>query len=176
MGQDELRWRLVPSRGSNVQSQRDASTHSGPLTPRCAPRAITQSCRPAPPATAQSGGTCRNIGPSSRRSWATREIDDCFCPLFWGDCEELGEPNEARDHTAALVAEARGDETGMQAIGGDPSTKQPVGEFARKECCKASSGHRLSWVQNHWPIADRRNPHPLDDALTCGARTAIQLT
>src|SRR5437660_9984417 len=30
-----------------------------------------------------------------------REVNDCFRPLFWGNCEELGEPNEARDHPAA---------------------------------------------------------------------------
>jgi hypothetical protein len=53
-----------------VQSKRDASTHSGPPSPRCAPRGITLSGCSAPAATAQSGGTCRNIGPSSRRSRA----------------------------------------------------------------------------------------------------------
>jgi hypothetical protein len=38
--------------------------------PRCAPRATTRPCRPAPHKTALSGRTCKNIGPSSRRSWA----------------------------------------------------------------------------------------------------------
>jgi hypothetical protein len=50
-----------------------------------------------------------------------------------GDREELGEPDEARDHAAALVAEARGDEAGMQAIGGDPRAMQAAGEFAREK-------------------------------------------
>jgi hypothetical protein len=32
-----------------------------------------------------------------------------------------------------LVAEARGDEAGMQAIGGDPRAMQAAGEFAREK-------------------------------------------
>jgi hypothetical protein len=39
----------VTSRGSNVQSKRDASTHSGPPSPHCAPRGITLSGCSAPP-------------------------------------------------------------------------------------------------------------------------------
>jgi len=72
--------------------------------------------------------SARRRGDLGRR----REIDDCFRALFWGNREELGEPNEARNHAAALVAEARGDEAGMQAIGGDPRAMQAAGEFARE--------------------------------------------
>jgi hypothetical protein len=56
------RWRFAVTCGG--------PTPSGPPMWRCAPRAITQSCRPALLATAQSGGTYGNIGPSSRRSRA----------------------------------------------------------------------------------------------------------
>ena len=46
---------------------------------------------------------------------------------------ELGEPCEARDRAAALIADAGRDETGMQAVGGDPRALQAAGEFAREE-------------------------------------------
>jgi hypothetical protein len=41
---------------------------------RCAPRAATQSCHPAPLATAQSGGACGNNSPSFRRRGAKRQF------------------------------------------------------------------------------------------------------
>jgi Transposase IS116/IS110/IS902 family len=47
-----------------------SAKRSSPPRPRCAPTATTRPCRPAPHKTALSGRTCRNIGPSSRRSWA----------------------------------------------------------------------------------------------------------
>ena len=60
-------------------------------------------------------------------------MDDRFRALFRRYREKLGDPDQARDQATALVGKSCGDETGMQAIGGDPSTKQPVGEFARKK-------------------------------------------
>jgi hypothetical protein len=59
------------------------------------------------------------------------EIDDCFRALLWGNCKELGEPCEARDRAAALIADAGRDEAGMQAIGGDPRAMQASVATAR---------------------------------------------
>jgi hypothetical protein len=45
----------------------------------------------------------------------------------------LGEPCETRDHAAAFIADAGGDESRMEAIGGDPCIKQPASVFAREK-------------------------------------------
>jgi hypothetical protein len=91
-----------------------------------------KACRPPRPVHKRGAAlveiSARRRGDLGRR----REIDDCFCALFWGNCEELGEPNEVRDHAAALITDAGRDETGMQAIGGDPRALQAAGEFARE--------------------------------------------
>jgi len=79
--------------------------------------AIRSSCAAA---TAQSGGTCRSIDPSSRRPRTRTRDKRSFRRPSPGDREKLREPRETRDQAAAFVGDARGDKAWMQAIGGHP--------------------------------------------------------
>src|SRR5262249_22186529 len=58
------------------------------------------------------------------------EIDDRFRALFWGNRKALGEPCEARNQAAALIADAGGGEAGMEAIGGNSRSLQLASQVA----------------------------------------------
>jgi hypothetical protein len=62
-----------------------------------------------------------------------REINDRFRALLRGDRQKLGETYKARDQAAALIAEACGDESRMQAISGHARVMKAAGEFTREE-------------------------------------------
>src|SRR5271163_4146310 len=69
------------------------------------------------------------IGGLGRRG----EIDDRVGALLWGDREPFGERDQPTEPPAGLVAEPRGDEAGVQAIGDDARPGEPPREFAREK-------------------------------------------
>jgi hypothetical protein len=56
-----------------------------------------------------------------------------FRALFRGNRKELGKPCKARDHAAALVADAGGDKAGKRQLAVTPRPLQPASKFAREK-------------------------------------------
>src|ERR1700730_8576689 len=67
--------------------------------------------------------------------WRVRRCqnDDGFRPLFGGKGKSLEKPENGGTDASALVSKACGDETGMQAVGGDSQACQSFGEFPREQ-------------------------------------------
>ena len=65
--------------------------------------------------------------------WRRCEVDNRFCAHGRRYREKLGEPNEARDQGAALVAETSSDEPRMQAIRNDARAMQAASELTREQ-------------------------------------------
>src|SRR5208282_1265802 len=65
--------------------------------------------------------------------WRRGEIDKRFRAFLGGDREVNSKTEKTRDQAAALIAEAGGDETWMQAIGGNARAMQAAGELAREQ-------------------------------------------
>jgi len=80
------------------------------------------------------------------------------------------EKEEARDHAAALVADAGGDKAGMEAIGGDPRPLQPASKFARE---KNVAAHIARVIERLVKTPLMSEEAPFQQALAIGAKLQI---